>query len=148
MSIHKINYHGRCVVLDEQLNHYVFIGTYVQCKAFIESCQQIWIIDTFSVFGSSLARACMQGCYQDLKIQKEKSGSVMSIDKLGNQYKVMRDLLVLIAMQFTACIYAIKLSFLQRGVLLSIGENEFYQGIEFEMVTSIRELEGIDMSLW
>ena len=38
MSIHKINFHAMCVVLDEQLNHYVFIGTYVQCKAFIESC--------------------------------------------------------------------------------------------------------------
>ena len=38
MSIHKVNYHGQFVVLDEQLNHYVFIGTLVQCKAFIESC--------------------------------------------------------------------------------------------------------------
>ena len=38
LSIHKTNLQNQYVVLDEQLMHYVFIGSLVQCKAFIASC--------------------------------------------------------------------------------------------------------------
>ena len=38
LSIHKTNYARRYVVVDEQLMHYVFIGSLAQCKAFIASC--------------------------------------------------------------------------------------------------------------